>query len=60
MNRLKKLSMLLVAMVLSLAFLQFKKIEKVQPVSADPEKIYTEKCASCHGEKVEAFVDKKT
>ncbi len=59
MNRLKKLSLLLVAMVLSLAFLQFKKIEKVQPVLADPEKIYTEKCASCHGEKVEAFVDRK-
>ena len=59
MNRLKKLSLLLVAMVLSLAFLQFKKIEKVQPIAADPEKIYTEKCASCHGEKVEAFVDRK-
>jgi hypothetical protein len=39
MNRLKKLSLLLVAMVLSLAFLQFKKIEKAPLVTADPEKI---------------------
>ena len=59
MKRLQQLSVLGIGVMLVLAFSQFK-LKKVESVSADdPRKIYTEKCASCHGEKVEAFVDRK-
>ena len=59
MKRLQHLSVLAIGAMLVLAFSQFK-LEKVESVSVDdPRKIYTEKCASCHGEKVEAFVDRK-
>lgn len=57
MNRLKKLSIMMVALVVAISFLQFRKAEHA--TTADPRKIYTEKCASCHGERVEAFVDRK-
>jgi glucose/arabinose dehydrogenase len=59
MKRMKKISMFLVGSVVCLSFLQFKKAEPVTSTTEDPRKIYTEKCASCHGEKVEAFVDRK-
>ena len=51
--------MFLVGSAVCLSFLQFKKAEPVSSTTEDPRKIYTEKCASCHGEKVEAFVDRK-
>ena len=51
--------MFLVGSAFCLSFLQFKKAEPVSSATEDPRKIYTEKCASCHGEKVEAFVDRK-
>lgn len=59
MKRLQRLSLLGIGFVLVLAFSQFK-LKKTETVLVDdPLKIYTEKCASCHGEKVEAFVDRK-
>ncbi len=59
MKRLQHLSVLAIGAMLVLAFSQFK-LKKAESVSVDdPRKIYTEKCASCHGEKVEAFVDRK-
>jgi len=33
--------------------------EKKALVDEPTEKLYTQYCASCHGEKVEAFVDRK-
>ncbi len=51
--------MLLTGAAVCLAFLQFRQAEDFKAALEDPRKIYTEKCASCHGEKVEAFVDRK-
>lgn len=59
MKRINKISLLLTASAVSLAFMQFKNADDYQVALEDPKKIYTEKCASCHGEKVEAFVDRK-
>lgn len=59
MNRLQKISLVVFAAVVSLAFTQVKRGEKKLNLVEDPEKIYTQFCASCHGEKVEAFVDRK-
>ena len=59
MSRLKKLSILLLFVVTSFAFTQIGKKEAKVSLQLDPEKIYTEKCASCHGEKVDAFVDRQ-
>lgn len=59
MNRLQKVSVVIIAAVVGLSFTQVRRAEKSASLVEDPEKIYTEKCASCHGEKVEAFVDRK-
>jgi len=59
MKRINKISLLLTGLAICMAFLQFKNAENHQAALDDPRKIYTEKCASCHGEKVEAFVDRK-
>ena len=59
MKRINKISLLLTGFAVCLAFLQFKNAEDHKAALEDPKKIYTEKCASCHGEKVEAFVDRK-
>jgi mono/diheme cytochrome c family protein len=59
MKRINKISLMLTALAVSLAFMQFKNADDYQAALEDPRKIYTEKCASCHGEKVEAFVDRK-
>jgi glucose/arabinose dehydrogenase len=59
MNRIKKIYLFLSLLAVSAAFLQFKNKEVKSIAAEDPRKIYTEKCASCHGEKVEAFVDRK-
>lgn len=49
----------IVAIIISLGFVGIKERDRVDVQAEDPEKIYTEKCASCHGEKVEAFVDRQ-
>ena len=59
MKRINRISMLLTGAAVCLAFLQFRQAEDYKAALEDPRKIYTEKCASCHGEKVEAFVDRK-
>ena len=59
MSRLQKLSVMFLVVITSFAFTQISKTEKKITLSLDPEKIYTEKCASCHGEKVDAFVDRQ-
>lgn len=59
MSRLQKLTLALVSVIISLAFTQVSRISSKSIADADPRKIYAEKCASCHGERVEAFVDRK-
>lgn len=49
----------IVAIIISLGFVGIKERGRVDVQAEDPAKIYTEKCASCHGEKVEAFVDRQ-
>lgn len=59
MSSIQKISFFLLA---TLASFGFSVINRTVPSSAsaqDPREIYTEKCASCHGEKVEAFVDRQ-
>ena len=59
MTRLQKLSLLLIVAIGSFAFTQVNKKAVVVSSIEDPEKIYAEKCSSCHGEKVDAFVDRQ-
>lgn len=59
MNRLQKFSLVCGGAVMIMAFSQFTSINNSSTAAEDPRKIYTEKCSSCHGEKVEAFVDRK-
>ncbi len=53
----KKLA--LVLLVSSILYLNFIQKEKTPAPDSKTEKIYTQYCSSCHGEKVEAFVDRK-
>jgi mono/diheme cytochrome c family protein len=59
MKLLQKLPIVLLGATVVLAFTQADEIAPVEKNFDDPKKIYAEKCASCHGEKVEAFVDRK-
>ena len=59
MKLLQKLPIVLLGATVVLAFTQADNIVSTGNNIEDPRKIYTEKCASCHGEKVEAFVDRK-
>ena len=59
MTRLQRLSLLLIVAIGSFAFTQVNKNSVVVSSIEDPEKIYAEKCSSCHGEKVDAFVDRQ-
>jgi glucose/arabinose dehydrogenase len=59
MSSVKKISISLLAVFFSFGFSIAKHSNIPSRVVEDPLKIYTEKCASCHGEKVEAFVDRK-
>jgi glucose/arabinose dehydrogenase len=59
MKILQKLPFILLAATVVLAFTQADEVGVASTNTDDPRKIYTEKCASCHGEKVEAFVDRK-
>ena len=58
MTRLHKIAALLIFAAISFAFTQVNKKKSEQVTIEDPRKIYTEKCASCHGESVEAYVDR--
>ena len=59
MSTVQKISLALLALIVSFGFVSIQKNNYVLVQAEDPGKIYTEKCASCHGEKVEAFVDRK-
>lgn len=59
MNMFKKL-LLFEVLLLGIGSLISWTISAKKPLVDEPtEKIYTQYCASCHGEKVEAFVDRK-
>jgi glucose/arabinose dehydrogenase len=59
MSTVQKISLALLALIVSFGFITIQKNDHVSVWAEDPGKIYTEKCASCHGEKVEAFVDRQ-
>jgi len=58
MNKVQKIITVFVSATALLAFSQVKFASSNRLVDQDPKKIYTEKCASCHGERVDAFVDR--
>jgi mono/diheme cytochrome c family protein len=58
MNKVQKIITLFVSVTALLAFSQVKFASSNRMADQDPKKIYTEKCASCHGERVDAFVDR--
>ncbi len=58
MTRLQKIAAILVLAAISFAFTQVNKNKTTVSTIEDPKKIYTEKCSGCHGENVEAFVDR--
>ncbi|MHA8065531.1 PQQ-dependent sugar dehydrogenase [Aquirufa sp. ROCK2-A2] len=43
----------------TLSIMSLKVSNTAKPILQDPEKNYTQYCSSCHGEKVEAFVDRQ-
>ena len=59
MKRLHKLAFVLIVSIISFAFTQVNTKDKKSINFEDPRKIYTEKCSGCHGENVEAFVDRQ-
>ncbi|MFN5422963.1 MAG: PQQ-dependent sugar dehydrogenase [bacterium] len=59
MSTVQKISLALLALIVSFGFITIQKNDHVSVWAEDPGKIYTQKCASCHGEKVEAFVDRQ-
>ena len=59
MKRLHKLAFALIVSIISFAFTQVNTKDKKSVNFEDPRKIYTEKCSGCHGENVEAFVDRQ-
>ncbi len=54
----KLIPLLLVSGILYLNFVQKDNPKKTLAPDPKTEKIYTQYCSSCHGEKVEAFVDR--
>ena len=43
---------------LSASFVQISKPKAPKPAFTEPEKVFNQYCSSCHGEKIEAFVDR--
>ena len=58
MNKIQKIAALIILVTVCFAFSQVKFSVNARLADQDPKKIYTEKCASCHGERVDAFVDR--
>ena len=58
MNKIQKLAALFILATVCFAFSQVTFSVHARLADQDPKKIYTEKCASCHGERVDAFVDR--
>ena len=44
--------------ILSVSFVQLSKPINAKPIITEPEKVFTQYCSGCHGEKIEAFVDR--
>ena len=55
----KIIPFLLVSGILYMNFVVKENPTTTSTIDQKPEEIYTQYCASCHGEKVEAFVDRK-
>jgi glucose/arabinose dehydrogenase len=57
MTRLQKLAAIALVAMVSFAFTKLN--NGSHATDTDPSKIYKEKCAGCHGERVDAFVDRQ-
>ena len=54
----KSLISILSVGILCASFVQLSKPKASKPTLTEPAKVFTQYCSSCHGEKIEAFVDR--